>query len=113
MKVTYLVLIVIVLSSVFLKERVFAQEMDYSDISKLFEMSIDEMMNIKISTAGKKAEKVSIIPASVVIITREEIEKYGYCTLEEILESIPGLYQVDDWQSGGSNFGVRGFLTDG
>ena len=42
----------------------------------LFEMTIEELMNVKISTAGKKPEKVNDIPASVVIITRDDIKKY-------------------------------------
>ncbi len=76
-----------------------------------YKMSLEELMITKITTAGKQAQKISDIPASVVVITRKEIENYGYCTLEEILESIPGFYQVDDWQTSGTNFGVRGFLN--
>ncbi len=64
-----------------------------------------------IVTARKTVEKVSDIPASVVIIRREDIEIYGYMTLTEILESIPGLYATVDYCRGGANFGVRGFWS--
>ncbi|MDQ1350948.1 MAG: TonB-dependent receptor, partial [Acidobacteriota bacterium] len=60
-------------------------------------------------TASKKPEKVVDIPASVVILTRADIEKYGYQTLAEVLENIPGLYSTDDYLN--RNFGVRGFWT--
>ena len=68
-------------------------------------------MNIKISTAGKTLEKIGNIPASIVVITREEIETYGYMTLIEILENIPGLYAINDYSMFGAKFGVRGFWS--
>lgn len=74
-----------------------------------FEMSFDELMKMKIKTAGKTPEQISSIPASVVLITRKDIETYGYTTLAEILEHIPGLYATDDYSLSGENFGVRGF----
>ncbi len=80
-------------------------------IDKLFTMSLEDLMNVKISTAGKSPEKITDIPASVVLITREDIEIYGYRTLAEILQNIPGLYGIDDYSEDGINFGVRGFWS--
>lgn len=78
---------------------------------ELLSMSLEEMMNIKISTAGKKAERIADIPASAVIITRKDIETYGYMTLEEILENVPGMYVIDDLGPYRKTFGVRGFYA--
>ena len=77
----------------------------------MLEMSLEELLNVEITTAGKTEEKVSDIPASVVIITRADIERYGYMSLEEILENVPGLYAIDDMSDAGTAFGVRGFWT--
>jgi outer membrane receptor protein involved in Fe transport len=82
-----------------------------SKIEKLFKMSLEELMNVKVSTAGKTPERIGDIPASVVLITREDIETYGFRTLAEILENIPGLYAINDYSEGGANFGVRGFWS--
>lgn len=79
--------------------------------AELFEIPLNELLNIKITTASRTPEKISDIPASVVIITREEIEAYGYQTLTEIMENIPGLFAVDDYGEYGANFGVRGFWS--
>ncbi len=54
-------------------------------------ISLGDLLNLEITTAGKKAEKVSEIPASVVIVTREDIEIYGYKDLQEVLENVPGI----------------------
>jgi outer membrane receptor protein involved in Fe transport len=78
---------------------------------ELFKMSLEELMNIRVTTADRTAEKIADIPASVVLITRKDIEMYGYQTLTEILENIPGLYGINDYMKGGTNFGVRGFWS--
>jgi len=78
-------------------------------IEELETYSLKELLNVEVTTASKRPEKVGEIPASVVLITREQIEKFGYQTLTEILENIPGLYYTDDYTS--KNFGIRGFWT--
>lgn len=80
---------------------------------ELFSMSLKALMDIEVEvvTAGKTPERIADIPASVVLIQRDDIERYGYTTLEEILSHIPGLYPTDDYSYDGVNFGVRGFWT--
>ncbi len=63
-----------------------------------------------IITAAKKLERINDVPASVVVIKREDIERYGYKTLSEVLENIPGLYNLDEYFSR-TNLGVRGFWS--
>jgi len=79
--------------------------------AELFKMSLKELLNVKVTTANRTPEKISDIPASVVLITRKEIEAYGYRTLTEIIENIPGLFAVDDYGEYGANLGVRGFWS--
>lgn len=76
-----------------------------------FDLSFEELMKVKISTAARVPEELSSIPASVVLVTRDEIEKYGYRSLEEILINISGLYGLSDYSEPGLTFGVRGFWT--
>ena len=76
----------------------------------IFDLPLEELVNVQIVSAAKTSEKIEEIPASVVLITREEIEYFGYATLAELLEHIPGLYQIDDYQEG-SKLGVRGFWS--
>lgn len=81
------------------------------DMKKYFEMSLEELMQVKVVTAARVPEKIAEIPAGVVLITGKDIETYGYATLTEILENIPGLYNIDDYTEFGPNFGVRGFWS--
>lgn len=85
------------------------QDKDIKKIKKYFKMDLHQLLKAEMTTAGKKREKVSDIPASIVLLTREDIETAGYQTLSEILESIPGLYATDDYTL--QNIGVRGFWS--
>ena len=76
----------------------------------MYDLSLQELAKVKITSAAKSPESIEEIPASVVLITRQEIESYGYTTLTELLAHIPGLYQIDDYQEG-AKLGLRGFWS--
>ncbi|MCU0580418.1 MAG: TonB-dependent receptor, partial [Desulfobacterota bacterium] len=46
--------------------------------------------------ASKYEQKVTEAPSWVSLMTAEEIKKYGYRTLAEILQSLPGFYLTYD-----------------
>ncbi|MFP4556875.1 MAG: TonB-dependent receptor plug domain-containing protein [Bacteroidales bacterium] len=99
--------IAIVLTPFFL----FSQE---NDSIQLYDFSIDELMNINIESAAKRTESIADIPASIVILTRQDIKNQGWQTIEEVLNNVPGMYKIDDYLWFGSdNYGVRGFFSSG
>jgi iron complex outermembrane receptor protein len=73
---------------------------------------LDDLLNARINAAAKYEQPVRDVPASVTIITAEEIERYGFETLADALRSIRGLYTSYDRNY--ATLGVRGFsrLTD-
>lgn len=78
--------------------------------NNFMDMSIEELVKVEINTvtaASKYKQKTIEAPSSVTIITSEEIQKYGYRTLMDILNSIPGFYDTYDRNYG--YIGVRGF----
>jgi iron complex outermembrane receptor protein len=73
-------------------------------------LSLEELMEIEVQTvvsASRYRQKVSEAPSSVTIITAEDIRKFGYRTLADILRSVRGFYTTYDrnYQA----LGVRGF----
>ncbi|KPA10249.1 TonB-dependent receptor, plug domain protein [Candidatus Magnetomorum sp. HK-1] len=81
------------------------------NLEDLYKKSLEELLDLTISTAGKKEEKISEIPASVVIISSEDIKRYGYTSISEILKNVPGLYAISDISGYGTTFGIRGFWS--
>src|SRR5207248_652840 len=58
------------------------------------------------STAAKYDQELANTPASVTVITSEEIERYGWTTLDQALQSVPGFYLTNDRNY--TYLGVRG-----
>ena len=59
----------------------------------LTELPLEQLMNIdigKVYGASKIEQRTSEAPASITLVSSDEIKKYGYRTLGEILQSTPG-----------------------
>src|SRR5437588_6519771 len=59
----------------------------------LTDLPLEALMNLdipKVYAASKVEQKATEAPASITVITAEEVKKYGYRTLADLLESAPG-----------------------
>src|SRR5258706_8853931 len=61
----------------------------------------------KVSSVSKIAEETTKAPASVTVINADDIKKYGYRTLADLLKSVRGLHVSYDRNY--AFLGVRGF----
>ncbi len=77
----------------------------------LLNMSMEELMEVQIETASKVAEKLGAVPASVVLLTRQDIQRYGYTSVTEILQHVSGVYEIDSFNPGGPTHGIRGYVS--
>ena len=73
----------------------------------LADVSLEELSNIQVYSASKHIQSASEAPASVTVVTADEIQKYGYRNLADILRGVPGFYVTYDRDY--SFIGVRGF----
>lgn len=60
------------------------------DLEELLGLTIEELMDVEVITATKTYQKISRVPATVRVITAEEIKQKGYLTLEEAISNLPG-----------------------
>lgn len=101
----------IFLSLMLLASGVAAQEAKQTDLSGL---SIEELAQIKVDSvygASKFLQQASDSPTSVIVVTAEQIQKYGYRTLGDVLRGVRGFYVINDRNY--SYVGVRGLSRPG
>ncbi|MEY2465642.1 MAG: iron complex outerrane recepter protein [Verrucomicrobiota bacterium] len=60
--------------------------------SSLLELPLSQLMDIPVSTPSRFEQTASEAPSSVTVITSDEIKRYGYRTLADVLRSVPGFY---------------------
>ena len=88
-----------------------SQEQLAKDLAKL---SLEQLVDLSIDSvyaASAYAQKITEAPASVSIVTHEDIDRFGYRTLADVLRSVRGFYVTNDRNY--SYLGVRGFSRPG
>jgi outer membrane receptor for ferrienterochelin and colicin len=68
---------------------------------------LDGLLNTPVSTGAKYAQDIRQVSGSVSIVTAEDIRRFGYRTLEEVLQSMAGVYTSYDRNY--AQAGIRGF----
>jgi iron complex outermembrane receptor protein len=82
--------------------------------STLPDLSLEDLMKLdsgQVFGASERLQPATEAPAAVSFITAEEIRRYGYRSLADILRAIRGLYVSDDRNF--SLLGVQGFAKPG
>jgi len=83
MRIIYLIIVFM-----FCFGQLFSQNDTIKD--KLFVMSLEELLELKISSVSKKPEQLLETPQTVIVITSEQIKRRGYTDLEQLFHDLPG-----------------------
>lgn len=76
----------------------------------LTRLTLAELANLEVTTVSRRPEKMGSAPASVFVITQEDLRRLGVATLAEALRLAPGV-QVSRINSNQWAVGVRGFAS--
>jgi iron complex outermembrane receptor protein len=70
------------------------------------DLDLVKLLNVQVSTATKTNESVDDAPAVITVVTRDDIHRWGYRNVAEVLNHCVGFYSVDDHIQ--PNVAVRG-----
>lgn len=74
-------------------------------------LSLEQLLEVSVTGASKYAQKQSEVAAAVSVITRQEIQVFGWRSLDEALASLPGIHLSYDRQY--NYVGTRGLGLPG
>lgn len=84
-------LFILVTACLFLLSSPLAASDGQEDFEDFEELSLEDLLQIEVVTAARKVQKISEAPASMYVITDEDIKQSGATTIPDILRIVPGL----------------------
>lgn len=66
------------------------QPLHAENVDALFEMPLEDLMNMKVTVASKLHETIADAPGSVTVYRAQDLERLGYYTLAELADITPG-----------------------
>ena len=81
-----------------------------TSIATLKQLSIDELMDIEVTSVSRSGGQLSAAPAAIAVVTNEDIRRSGSTSVPEALRFVPGLHVA---QRNASSWAVsaRGFSS--
>ena len=74
----------------------------------LTELSLEELSNLEVTTASRKAQRLADVPAAVAVVRGEDIRRTGVRTIQDALRMVPGV-NVARIDGGRWSVTIRGF----
>lgn len=85
-----------------------AEDADGDPLLELSRMTLDQLSRVEVTSVSKAAQSLSTAPASIYVITREDLLRSGVNSMPEALRLAPNL-QVTQLTSAEYQIGARGF----
>jgi iron complex outermembrane receptor protein len=71
-------------------------------------LSLEELMNVRVLTPGRKEQPLSRVPAAVAVLRGDDLRRLGIRELPDALRLVPGA-SVEQWSGGIWGVSLRGF----
>jgi outer membrane receptor protein involved in Fe transport len=91
-------------------------ELSLEEVTELLEIagvsSLDELINLIVTTASKSEEKLQDAPGIITVVTKQEIEGFGATSLWEVLDRVVSLYFIGTAVLPQNMLSVRGIAQE-
>ena len=75
----------------------YAQNSNDTTTSKYFKLTIDELLNVEVSSSTKNIQSIAEAPNVISVIDQSQIIKYGWLSINEIMSCMPGYSPSQDY----------------
>lgn len=83
----------------------------HSGGNELADLSLDDLMNVEVTSVSKKAQRIADAPASITVIGQNDIQRSGLNSIPELLRLAPGMdvarVNANEWA-----ISARGFNSE-
>ena len=77
-----------------------------ADVRDLGEQNLEDLLQMKVVSATGAEQETQQAPSIITVVTREQINAWGYRSVAELLKRLSGFYVIDDHTI--PNVGIRG-----
>ena len=89
----------------------FVHAQENTQDEELLDLSLEELLDLKITTPSKKSEKISHAPGTIYLISKQDIIDRGYANLKDIFQDLPGMNGFEySYAEQGTVVPIRGVL---
>ena len=85
-----------------------AQQADSILTADLLGLSVEELLQIQVTTASKTSESITDAAAAITVVSSKEIESYGATSLFEVLDRVTSIYTLSTYQYSKNLVAIRG-----
>lgn len=68
----------------------------------VFEMSLEDLLNVEVTSVSKKAEKLQNVASSIYVLSKEDIMRSGATNFIELLRQVPGFWGTQEEYGNGT-----------
>ncbi|MFY8351165.1 TonB-dependent receptor plug domain-containing protein [Pseudoalteromonas sp. SSM20] len=72
----------------------FAPVLVASEYEDVFDLSLNDLFQVEITTASNRGERINDAPATVIVVSKDDIKQRGYESLDEIFLDLPGMEMI-------------------
>lgn len=85
-----------------------------AEVNEFLDMDISQLMSVMVTSASKKAQNLSDVPAAIFVVSQEDIRRSGATTIPEVLAMAPGIQvaQISASKWSVSSRGFPGFTSN-
>ncbi|CAM4253441.1 TonB-dependent receptor plug domain-containing protein [Pseudoalteromonas byunsanensis] len=78
---------------------------------EIFSLTLDDLLELSVTSGSDRAEKLRHTPASIQVLTKEQIKQRGYTHLTEVIADLSGFDLSTSYGSDYTTFFQRGYRT--